>query len=136
MNKKVRISVVSYSNTLPFKYGIENSEYLNKHAEIFFDNPVECAEKLKSKSSEIGLIPVTAFINNKSLTRISDYCLAARQKVDSVLLLSDIPIHKLQNIYLDYQSLTSINMFKILSKFYWKKEFNNLTAEFGYEKKN
>lgn len=133
--EKVRLSVVSYSNTLPFKYGIENSEYLKLNAEIFFDNPVECSKKLSENLADIGLIPVTAFIRNSKYKIVSDYCLAAKQNVESVLLLSDVPIYDLKSVFLDYQSLTSINMFKILSKFYWKTDINFIESSPGYEKK-
>lgn len=131
----IKISLVSYSNTLPFKYGIEQSEYLNKYARVFYDNPAECANKLINNKVDIGLIPVAAMQISPNFYRISDYCLAAKEKVKSVLLLSDEPIDKLKRIYLDYQSMTSVNLLKILMIKYWKKTFELINTEQGYEQK-
>jgi len=41
---KIRVSAVSYTNTLPFLQGIRNSDVMND-IELSVDFPAECAEK-------------------------------------------------------------------------------------------
>lgn len=51
---------------------------------------------------------------------ISNYCIASNQKVASVCLFSEVPIDEIQEIYLDYQSRTSVMLLRILLKEYWQ----------------
>lgn len=135
MNKKIKISAVSYLNTLPFIYGFENSPNILKQAEIQKDIPSVCADKLKNNEVDIGLIPVAEIRRIKNPQIISNYCIGAIGKVDTVLLLSDVPINKIKTIYLDYHSRTSINLLKVLIKNYWKINVNLIDAKEGFEKK-
>ena len=49
----------------------------------------------------------------------------------SVCIFSDVPIEKVERVFLDYQSRTSVNLAKILLKEYWKKDvaFIDATGE-------
>ncbi|TFG43943.1 MAG: radical SAM protein, partial [Bacteroidia bacterium] len=57
--EKIRISAVRYANTYPFIYGLRESGFYKK-AIIETDHPSDCAEKLISNRSDLGLIPVAA----------------------------------------------------------------------------
>lgn len=132
----LRISAVSYLNTLPFIYGIENSGFLNSSEfKLSRDIPSVCAKKLENNEAEIVLVPTAAISKMPNINIISDYCIGANKNVLSVLLVSQNPLSELKNIYLDYQSRTSINLVKVLSKFYWKKDFIWLNSLTGYENK-
>lgn len=115
----MKIAAVSYINTLPFIYGIENSNIINK-IELSTFVPSLCAEKLINNKVDIGLIPVAVIPKLKEYYIISDYCIGARGKVDSVFLFSDLPLSEIKNIILDYQSQSSNNLTKVLAKNYWK----------------
>ena len=132
---KYKISAVSYLNTLPFLYGIENSSDFKKNIDISLDYPSICADKLINNEVDIGLIPVAVIPKIQNANIISDYCIGANGKVKSVLLLTDKPISEIKNIYLDYQSRTSVELLKILAKKYWKISPNWISAEKEYEKK-
>ena len=58
MKGKVKISAVSYLNTLPFMHGIKNDENLLTEIELSEDFPSVCADKLISGEVDLGLIPV------------------------------------------------------------------------------
>jgi chorismate dehydratase len=131
--EKYKISVVSYYNTFPFIYGIENSEFIQNNSVIEKDYPSMCATKLFENKVDIGLVPVAILPKIKNYKILTDYCLATNGKVDTVLLVSDVPLKEIENIYLDYQSLTSINLAKILAKHFWKINPNWINAEKGYE---
>jgi chorismate dehydratase len=131
-DKKIKISIVNYFNTLPFRYGIKNSAIINK-IELQEDIPSICAQKLKFKQVDIGLVPVVLLPELNSYKIITDYCIGANGKVDSVKLYSEVPLDEIKSITLDYQSKSSIKLTKVLSKFYWRKNFEFKDAKPGYE---
>jgi len=116
--EKVRLSVVSYLNSKPFAYGIENS-VLRKDISVTYDIPALCAEKLITNKADVGLVPVAVIPLINDAVIISDYCIAADGKVDSVLLLSNKPVKQLKRIVLDSESRTSVQLARLLAREYW-----------------
>ena len=130
--QKIKISAVSYLNTLPFLYGIKNHTAFKNY--IFEqDVPSVCAKKLIYNEVDIALIPIAAIPQVKSPHFISDYCLGAVNKVRTVLLLSDVPLNEISSILLDYQSRTSINLIKILAHKFWDIKPRWIDAAPGFE---
>jgi len=132
--QKIKISSVSYINSLPFIYGIENSNFLNGNHILYKDSPAACADKLISNTIDLGLIPVAEILKIKNPQIISDYCIGAVGKVRTVLLFSQVPLHEINTILLDYESRTSVNLVKILAKEFWKIKPVFINAEIGFEK--
>lgn len=126
--KKLRIVAVSYTNTLPFIYGIKNSGLL-KNAELELEVPAICAEKLLNGKADIGLIPIAVLRKEKNYNVVTDYCLGAEGPVKTVLLLSQKKLEKIEEVYLDSHSQTSVGLIKVLSRFYWNKKFNWIKEE-------
>lgn len=116
---KYKISLVSYINTLPFLYGLKSSNFLCNNAEIFLEYPSKSAKKIIENKADIGLIPVGALVNISKYKIISPYCLGTNKEVKTVVLVSDVPLNKIETILLDYQSVTSVGLVKILSNKYW-----------------
>lgn len=133
-NQKIRVSAVSYLNTIPFIHGIESSENLMSQIELNRDIPSECARRLMEGEVDLGLIPVAVIPKIKEAHIISDYCIGAVGPVQSVLLFSDVPLNEIESISLDYQSRTSVQLCRQLCKHHWKidPEFNEAIP--GYEK--
>ena len=117
--KTLKISAVSYLNTYPFVYGIQQSGYLRDY-QLFLDVPSLCAERLKSGEADIALVPAGALTDFKNYHIISDYCLGAAGKVLTVLLLSHHPLEKIKKIYLDFDSRTSARLVQVLARSFWK----------------
>ncbi len=128
----VRVSAISYLNTIPFVYGLENHPIRNK-IDMEFSTPAKSAEKLQKGYSDIGIIPVAIipFVPNNII--ISDYCIGAEGKVASVLLCSGKPIDKINEIYLDNESKTSVLLTKILAQNYWKISPDYIDYDFSIE---
>jgi chorismate dehydratase len=130
----LRISAVSYLNSLPFVYGIRNSGFL-KNIELALDVPSVCADKLISGRADLGLVPVAAIplINNAQI--VSDFCIGADGKVQSVLLVSRKPLAEINKIYLDLESRTSVGLAKVLAKEYWKiqPQWESLSINLGFD---
>jgi chorismate dehydratase len=129
----LKISVVSYLNSKPFTYGFKKTGF-SSMAEIELDIPSICAEKLITGKVDIGLVPVAILPELSDYSIISDYCIGADGPVDSVLLLSDVPLNKIKNILLDYQSRTSVMLTKVLAKNFWKIDATFLESKPEYEK--
>jgi chorismate dehydratase len=111
----LKISVVSYLNTIPFIYGLEQSG-LAKKLDISLDIPSACADKLLTNKVDIGLVPIVVLKQIQNAYIISDFCIGADGAVDTVCLFSDVPINEIESIFLDYQSKTSVELLKILLK--------------------
>ncbi len=130
---KIKISAVSYTNTFPFIYGLENSDIIN-HIELSKDIPSVCAHKLLENQVDIGLVPVAIIPKLKYYEIISDYCIGASAKVRSVILVSYKPIEEVQTILLDYHSRSSVMLTRILAKHYWKIDVKWTNTNEGFEK--
>ena len=72
----IKISAVSYLNTIPFIYGIDNTSILNQ-IDLYLDSPVMCANKLVNGDVDIGLIPAVSFSKVPNAEIISDYCIGS-----------------------------------------------------------
>lgn len=131
---KVKISLVSYLNTLPFLYGIENNDVL-KDIDLALDIPSVCANKLLTHQVDLGLVPVAILPKLKEYHIISDFCIGAKKKVNSVFLISDVPLNQIDNVLLDYQSETSVNLAKVLANKYWNIQPEWIKSDVGYENK-
>lgn len=129
---KIKISAISYLNTSPFIYGIQESGFLSNY-EMEMDYPAACAEKLIHNKVDIGIVPIAILPLLKHYTILSDYCIGANGAAGSVLLYSQVPLQEIENIYLDYQSRSSIALVQIIAKHFWKISPNWIKAETGYE---
>lgn len=122
VDKTINISAVSYANTYPFLYGLlhkMSADVIN----ISLDVPSECAQKLCEGKVDIGLIPVAKINDVPNATIISEYCIGAVGAVKTVLLMSQVPLEEIHEVFLDSESRTSVNLVKVLAKHYWKKNW-------------
>ncbi len=128
------VSIVNYYNTSPFLYGIANSLIKNS-LNIELDIPSVCAQKFKNKQVDIGLVPVAILPELTNYNIITDYCIGANGKVDSVKLYANKPLNELTHIMLDYQSKTSVTLIQVLNKHFWKKNIEFINTSEGFENK-
>jgi len=117
--KIIKITAISYLNTIPFIYGIKNSGLLDKYV-LELDVPSVSARKILEHKADIGLVPVALLKSLKNYRIITDYCIGAVGNVRSVVLLSNLPLKEIKKVFLDYDSLTSVNLVKVLAKKFWK----------------
>jgi len=128
----LKISAVSYLNTIPFIHGLKQSELI-KTIDLQLDYPSICADKLINGTVDLALVPVAVIPKLKKAYIISDYCIGANGAVDTVCLYSDVPIEEIESIALDYQSRTSVALLKILLKEYWQLNPELKKANVGFE---
>jgi chorismate dehydratase len=130
--KTIRITAVSYLNTLPFVYGIKHKLNIETY-ELSLDVPSLCARKISGEQADIGLVPVAIIPRLDDSFRTMDYCIAADGEVDSVLLLSRVPLKEIRKVHLDSDSRTSVLLVRVLASMYWNinPEWVNNTSEYG-----
>jgi chorismate dehydratase len=119
--KKIRVAAVSYLNTKPLMYGIRNHPVINE-IELVEEYPARIAQMLLNDEVDVGLVPVAVIPKLKEWHIVTDYCIGARREVASVCIFSEVPMEAIEEVYLDYQSRTSVNLAKILLREYWKKD--------------
>ena len=132
--KKIKVSAVSYLNTLPFLNGINSSDAID-WMDLSLDIPSDCAKKLLSGEVDLGLVPVAILPQLKSYHIITDYCIGAEGVVDSVTLFSDVSLDEIESVYLDYQSRTSVNLVQLLAEKHWNITPEWIQASEGFENK-
>jgi chorismate dehydratase len=127
LKQKIRVGAVSYLNTKPFIYGLQNSPLINE-IELITNYPSKIAEQLYTNEIDLGLVPVTAIAGLKDFHIISNFCIGATGPVASVCLFSNVPLQQVHTIVLDYQSRTSVALVQILATHYWKQNFKFIHA--------
>jgi chorismate dehydratase len=127
LSKKIRVGAVSYLNTKPLLYGLQQHA-VYKNIELIEDYPANLAKSLKDNTIDIGLVPVAVIPGLADPYIISDYCIGATGPVASVCIFSQVPMESITAVYLDYQSKTSVNLARILLKNYWKQDVLLLEA--------
>jgi chorismate dehydratase len=128
LNKRIKVGAVSYLNTKPLLHGIRLSSGLLERIELIEDYPSKIAQLLLNNEIDVGLIPVAVIPQMKEHFIITDYCIGSTNEVASVAIFSEEPLEKCTTLLLDYQSRTSVNLAKVLLKYYWKKELKLLPA--------
>ena len=119
LERKIRVGAVSYLNTKPLLYGIEQANIINEII-LQIDYPSRIAAMLLQDEIDIGLVPVAIIPELKEHYICTDYCIGSNGDVASVCLFSEVTIDKIEKVLLDYQSKTSVQLVKILLKEYWK----------------
>ncbi len=119
LNRKIRVGAVNYLNTKPLIYGFEKGE-MKDEIDLVVAYPAKIATMLANDEIDVGLVPVALIPKLKEHYIISDYCIGSDGEVGSVCLFSEVPLEKIENVLLDYQSMTSVELLKILIKQHWK----------------
>lgn len=120
--KRVRVSAVKYINSYPFLIGLRNEE-VSGMIDLNVCHPSECADRLLSGDTDIGLIPVAMISGMKEYHIVSDFCLSTNGAVRTVLLVSNTPFESIDTVYLDYRSRSSVTLCRILAARSWNRDF-------------
>lgn len=115
----IKLSAVSYLNTLPFVFGLKTSGKLDD-IDLSLDIPSVCAEKLKRCEVDLALVPVGAIPSLYQPIPVGNYCIGAEGDVKTVLLLSRHPLSEIREVALDFDSRTSVQLVRVLAREYWK----------------
>jgi chorismate dehydratase len=127
LERKIKVSAVSYLNAKPLLHGIYNHEVMEQ-IELTMEYPALVAKKLIEDTADVGLVSTAALLKLPKGKIISDYGIAASGKVASVCIYSEKPIEEIDTLYLDYQSKTSVKLAEILLQEYWQQSVKFIDA--------
>lgn len=119
MDRKIRIGAVSYLNTKPLIYGMEQG-MMKDQIELSLDTPANLARQLLNDEIDCGLVPVAVIPSLPEYHFISDYGICCDGEVASVCIFSECPIEEIECLLLDYQSRTSVQLARVLLENHWK----------------
>lgn len=136
-NGKLRISALSYSNTFPFVYGLQQ-KLKTEVGEIDYEVPAKSAERFRDNEVDVALVPVGALAAIGDHQIITNYCIGADGPVKTVCLYSNVPLNEIKCIYLDNESRTSVRLVRVLSENYWKiyPEFIQYSSDINIKEKD
>ncbi len=123
----VRVSAVKYINTYPFILGIREGKVMSM-IDLEVCHPSECASKLVSGATDVGLVPVAILSQMEEYNIIGDYCIGTRGEVKTVIVAGNTPIEESETVYLDFRSRSSNTLFKIIAEKFWNRSYKYITA--------
>jgi chorismate dehydratase len=110
---KLRVGIVNFLNSKPLAWGFLKGH----HADLFapsYHPPAQVARMLGQGNLDIGLIPSIEVQRIPGLRVLHDLCIASRQEVRSVLLVSRVPVAEIRKVALDHNSRTSAALLRVL----------------------
>ena len=113
-----RVSVVQYLNSVPLVWGMLKGSQQGRF-ELQFTTPAGCADAVRLGKADIGIIPSIEYHRIERAQILSGISIASKGEVKSVLLLSKVPIERIQSVAMDNSSRTSAALVRIMMrKFY------------------
>jgi len=110
---RLRISAISYLNTAPLMWDFEHGE-AGADFDLCYTIPSACAHAIAEGHADIGIIPAAAYATTPDLVIVPDVAIAARRAVRSILLVSKMPLDRVQTVAMDTSSMTSVALTEIL----------------------
>ena len=118
MGINAKIAAISYLNTIPFIYGIRHEG--NLCAELLLAPPSQNVQHFIEGKVDLALVPAAVVPTLKDAEVITDYCIGAIGPVRTVVVVSNTPIDKVERIWLDSHSRTSVQLCGYLATYRWK----------------
>lgn len=110
----VRLSVVSYLNTIPLVYALYKGSIPHDFV-ISSDVPSVCAKKVYHGEVDAGIIPSIEYARSDVPYRIvPDVSISSHGPVQSILLFYTVPFEKITSVALDTSSRTSVALTHII----------------------
>ena len=127
---RLRISAISYLNTAPLMWDFEQGP-AGSAFDIAYTLPSRCAAELEHGTADIGIIPSAAYATIPNLSILPGVCIASRNAVRSILLVSHKPLDAINTVALDSSSLTSVVLTRVLFEKYWGggRQFSSLPPD-------
>lgn len=109
----IRFSIIDYLNSLPLTMAFKDGRF-SERASIIFDFPSMCADNLASGRADVGLISSIEYERIPGLVIAPQICIASKEEVRSVLILTTKPLSEVKTIALDRYSRSSVALLRIL----------------------
>jgi chorismate dehydratase len=109
----LRLSVVRYLNTVPLIWGMLHGEQRGKF-DLELTVPSGCADAVSSRQADVGIVPSIEYQRIEGARILPSMSIASKHEVRSVLLLSKVPLARVESVALDNSSRTSAALVRIL----------------------
>ena len=117
-SRALRLGAVSYLNTKPLVYGLEESP---GQFEVRFDVPSKCALLLHEGKVDLGLIPAIEYLRG-DYRIVPDVAIVSDGAVATVAVFTRMPMARVKTIALDVSSKTSVALTRVLCAKHWEIE--------------
>jgi cyclic dehypoxanthinyl futalosine synthase len=107
--KKLRVVAADFLNSLPLTVEMAEDDFFD----FEFVVPSEGARRMMEKEAEIALLPVAALAEIGGLEVVPGPCIGANGRVESVVIVSEAPIDRIERLYVDNASRTSVILAKV-----------------------
>jgi chorismate dehydratase len=118
-----KVSVVQYLNAVPLVWGMLKGIQQGRYA-LEFTTPAACADAVRLGKADLGIIPSIEYQRLERAEVLSGISIASKEEVKSVLLLSKVPIEKVQTVAVDNSSRTSAALLRILLRKFYSRWVN------------
>ena len=116
---RYRIAAIRFLNPAPLMWDFEHPSFNRELAErydIEYMLPSECAERLETGASDIGLVPIAALPREPKMRVLPGCTIASKHRVRSLLLVrrEDQPLENLKSVAADTASRTTLTYARLL----------------------
>jgi len=118
-----KVSVVQYLNTVPLVWGMLRGEQQGRY-DISFTTPALCADALRQRKVDVGIIPSIEYQRLDKAQIIAGISIASKDAVKSVLLISKVPMAKIQTVAVDNSSRTSAALLRLMMRKFYSRFIN------------
>ena len=119
MRTKIRVGAVSYLNTRPLVFGLEQGVGEDR-IELSYAVPARLADQMLAGDLDIALMPVIELARMPDLEIVPGIAIGTSGPSRSVLLVSRKPIEQVESIALDVESRTSNALVQVLCNRVWR----------------
>jgi len=84
--------------------------------ELSFATPAGCADAVREGRAQVGTIPSIEYQLIDGVEIVSGICIASKERVQSVLLASKLPIEDVATVAVDHSSRASVALLRILMR--------------------
>lgn len=109
----IRFSIIDYLNALPLNLAFKDGLFVEDIA-LSFDFPSQCADNLAADKADVGLISSIEYQRIPNLLIAPKICIASRQEVRSVLILTKKDLRDVRRVALDRFSRSSVALLRLL----------------------
>jgi chorismate dehydratase len=122
----IRFSIIDYLNALPLNMAFKDGLFSDR-CELIFDYPSQCADNLASRRADVGLISSIEYQRIPDLRVVPQICIASKEKVRSVVIVTRKPLKEVRSVALDRFSRTSVALLQVLFHQHYQRQPNFIT---------
>ena len=113
---RLRVVLVSYLNTYPIVWGLKKIAD-NYQPDIILAPPAQCTQALLLDKVSVALVPSITYLHSRLAFELLPFGIVTQKQIDTVLLVGNRPFEEWKTVFLDIDSLTSVQLAKILFRF-------------------